>query len=343
MKRSVLALVTLLGLIAASTSAVASVTVSIPASRDAIVATPHKKNNDGSWSYGWIRKTTRSLIGFNIDPLEGRTVEDAYIKVYVAQNHFTASGTTIVAHPWEPSQGVEDWVEGGNLFNRFGYCSDLKYRVEAREYPPLADPTPRAREGATWRCSVDPDYLMPGINCPALSLARWSPMTPPEGQRGIHEGFRENIDARTMLVPAQNTTREKLADCGGNEPCDWDCNASLDCIKRTGTTVDQCWRSVRINVTKDVQEALVAVPDYDDVSWLIKRKDEQGEGAFHWFSREGALCNRGPDGATGLVNLFASVGKDSSALQPVLVVRVSGSTKPTIPVPEAHCGAYTNN
>lgn len=338
MKSSVGASVTFLVLVTVSASASASVTVSVPADRDAIVATPHKKNNDGSWGYGWIRKTTRSLIGFDIRALEGRTVEDAYIRLYVAQNHFTAKGTTIVAHPWEPAQQVEDWREGANLFNRFSYCGIAEYGEEAREYPPLDDPTPHAREGATWKCSVDDDYLRPGINCDPLAVppVRWSPMAQPEGQRGVHEGFRENIDARTAMNPRQNITTEEP--CGGSVPCPWDCHDSIACI-RNGGTADDCWRSVKINVTRDLQEAL-AIPGYRDPSWMIKRGDEHGEGAFHWFSREGALCNRGPQGTSGLVGLFQRAGKDSSALQPVLVVRLAGATPVAVPTPAVHCDAY---
>ncbi|MGH7788135.1 MAG: hypothetical protein ACRERC_14780 [Candidatus Binatia bacterium] len=96
MTRSAYALAATLSLCVAS-SATASVSVSIPDSREAILGAPHKKNNDGSWGYGWVRITARTLIGFDIDPLEGRTVENAFIKFYVAQNHFTAAGRVFVA------------------------------------------------------------------------------------------------------------------------------------------------------------------------------------------------------------------------------------------------------
>jgi len=336
---------TFLSLVAASAPAAGSVTVSIPTDRDAIVATPHKQNNDGSWGYGWIRKTTRSLIGFNIAPLQGRIVEKAEIKLYVADHQFTEEGTIIVAHPWEPSQQVPDWEEGSNLFNSFAYCKTADYMVPAQEYPTEAEnPDPMSRRGATWKCSVDPDYLTPGgdqdTNCPPGTPARWNPIVPPERQRGMHDGFRANIDARTMISPdPQNITieRPELQDMG--------CNESIECIKDENptkprpSTVDDCWRSVTINVTNDVQEAL-AIPGYVRPSWLIKRRHEFRRGAVHWFSREGAHCNKGPGGETGLFRLFGDRGKDSSALQPVLVVQLAGTTPVVIPTPAAHCNAY---
>jgi len=338
-------------LVATSVPAPASVTVSIPAERDAIVATPHKQNNDGSWGYGWIRKTTRSLIGFNIAPLQGRIVEKAEIKLYVAQHQFTMKGTTIVAHPWDPSQSasVSDWKEGSNLFNSFEYCDETEYAVKAKEYPTFADdPAVEARHGTTWRCSFDPNYLIPGgagNNCAPASLERWSPEAPPEGQMGIHEGFVANIDARTAMNPPQNTTTEKarLTSCA-SPPCNRRCAESIDCF-RNGGTVDECWRSITINVTQDVKDALL-IPSYNNPSWLIKREVEKDKGGVHWFSREGANCNgrRSPTSLpadnTGLFKLFYDRGKDSSELQPVLVVRLAGSTSPTIPPPVEHCDAY---
>lgn len=352
MKSSGRILFTFLLLVATSVPAPASVTVSIPSDRDAIVATPHKQNNDGSWGYGWIRKTTRSLIGFNIAPLQGRIVEKAEIKLYVAQHQFTTKGTTIVAHPWDPSQNgsVSDWKEGRNLFNSFEYCDNADYAVKAREYPTFADdPVASARHGATWRCSFDPNYLIPGggptNNCGLASLERWSPETPPEGQMGIHEGFMANIDARTAMNPPQNTTTEhaRLSSCA-SPPCNRNCRESIKCLI-TGGTVDECWRSITINVTKDVQDALL-IPGYSNPSWLIKRKVEKDKGGVHWFSREGANCNgrRGPtvppEATKGIFKLFWDQGRDSSELQPVLVVRLAGSTAPTIPTAVEHCDAY---
>jgi len=273
-------------------------------------------------------------------------VNKAEIKLYVADSQFTPEGTTIVAHPWEPSQQVPDWIEGSNLFNRFSYCNDASYVREAKEYPTDVPDRDPARRGATWRCSWDPDYLIPGgggNNCAPGARANWGPPKPAsEGKQVVQDGFRLNIDARTMLPEPENMTIEKpsprdLPRCFDSIACIKD----LDPTKPLPSTVDDCWRSITINVTHDVQEAL-SIPGYFTPSWLIKRKDEVGRGAVHWFSREGANCNGGRKDDTGIVDLFKDLNppKDSSALQPVLVVQLAGSTPVAIPTPAAHCGAY---
>jgi len=272
-------------------------------------------------------------------------------ELYVAQHQFTMKGTTIVAHPWDPSQSasVSDWKEGSNLFNSFEYCDGAEYAVKAKEYPTFADdPAVEARHGTTWRCSFDPNYLIPGgagNNCAPASLERWSPEAPPEGQMGIHEGFVANIDARTAMNPPQNTTTEKarLTSCA-SPPCNRKCRESIECLQNGGT-VDECWRSITINVTQDVKDALL-IPGYTNPSWLIKREVEKDKGGVHWFSREGANCNgrrtptTPPEANKGIFKLFWDQARDSSELQPVLVVRLAGSTTPTIPMPMENCDAY---
>ncbi|MGH7788134.1 MAG: hypothetical protein ACRERC_14775 [Candidatus Binatia bacterium] len=141
----------------------------------------------------------------------------------------------------------------------------------------------------------------------------------------MQKGFEQNISDRVAI--GENATTEKVDDCDqpvtDGDTCDPLCSASRACILQPGKTVDDCWRTVVIDVTTDVQNALGATPDYDNVSWLIKRDVESGEGAFHFFSREGAICIMG-----------------IQELQPVLEVQLSGSTVPTIPQPPDHCVAY---
>jgi hypothetical protein len=136
----------------------------------------------------------------------------------------------------------------------------------------------------------------------------------------------KNIDARILL--SQNITTERRSVCHDSAPCDSSCDDSIACM-RNGGTVDSCWRSITINVTQDVRDAL-AIPGYRNPSWLIKRQNEFGEGGVHWFSREG-ICNAG---------IAALLPGNPAALQPVLVVTLAGSMPVATPTPKQHCVAY---
>jgi len=328
--RYVIWTLTAMSLCTVQTVASAQIVKTFKVERDNLIEEAHKPNNDGSWGYGWIKVSQGAhnygLLGFDLRGLIALTdpvgqIVSATLILRVGQNHFAEDGKTYNIHRWDPSAGVSDWVEGKDRWDLFSYCSKSVWSRPADAI---------GGEGSTWTCSNDPAVRDGSVACatPTPGTTRqWAPAL----NGGVHAGFDPTPTTDTF---EKKQSTNPAADCPNLLPqyannCNPLCGNSLECLD-AGYSVEQCYRKVTFDLTGDVEQFVangVAHP-----SWLIKRADNSGAGAFHYFSREGATCILGNCGQGADYEKY----KD---LQPVLEVVLTDEPPGTIVDPPLHCEA----
>lgn len=332
------------------------------ASRDTMIPEAHKMNNDGGWGYGWIKVSQGAhnygLLGFDVSALlstDPETVLDpqadivsAKIRLRVAQNHFAEDGQEYYVYEWNTSESnpIEDWVEGYNRFDLFTYCSQSQWSRPAAQNDPQVPSGYAFGEGATWSCSNDLDTEDGSTACPAPTpnpAYDWD-VDPADG---VHLGFSLPATPLPVASPIasfvgkkryNDTDPQQAVYCGDlaadiKRDCDPLCAKSIACFQNgigsnpvqtpnpAWGTADKCYRTVEIDVTDSLRH--LVDEGVSDVSWLIRRKTNSGAGAFHYFSREGAVCVMG---ACGTITQ-----PDYRELMPLLVVQLATGVSPPSP------------
>jgi hypothetical protein len=302
---------------------------------DTIVEEAHKMNNDGAWGYGWIKLSQGAhnygLLQFDLSGLASSNLQSfdpqqdiasAKIVLRVAQNHLTQDGTIFDVHAWDltPDTPVVDWVEGDGRWDLFSYCNDSD----------LAKPSAETGvDGATWTCSDDAHIWDGNTTCPTPTpgtIIKWQP-----ADNGVQAGFDPTpvatiVEEKDYSDP-QNHCPALLTDL--QRKCDPLCSESKECIKTH--SADECYRTITIDVTQSARDAVSAGKTHP--SWLIKRETNTGAGAFHYFSREGALCILGACGQSPYIEHYRQ-------LQPTLEVVLKKPAPGAIVTPALHCSAY---
>lgn len=346
------------------------------ASRDTMIPEAHKMNNDGGWGYGWIKVSQGAhnygLLGFDVsglvagpsaEPLDPDTdILRAVIKLRVAQNHFAEDGQDYEVYAWrlELANQMQNWSEGTNRFDLFSYCSQSDWARPAAQNDPQAPAGSFAGPGATWTCSQDADTRDGSVACaPPVLETDWE--TVPESVERVPLGFSLAGAAPTPVAVFTGKKSYQPSDpsycqyCGTlasgiERNCNPLCGKSIECFQSTDphpdasrpelTAADVCFRTVTIDVSASLREFVNA--GVADPSWLIRRKTNSGAGAFHYFSREGAVCILGECGRAPSVGIPAGQPgffPDYRQLMPVLEVQLrAGVTPPaTIDTPIVPC------
>lgn len=270
MGRALLPLLAACTIVAAAATRAGAETVSLPVQRDTTIMEAHPRDNDGAWGYLWLKWNSargfenRVLVEFDLAPLAARAADvlSAAIVLRASDHTFPKRGTRIATHFMDPAAPVA-WSEGGRSFDHFTYCGrrDL-FRPSTGEGGP----------GATWSCEDDGgavDALGAASCAPAGAERPWRGGLLPAGDPDLPRGFRTLESASQVEVK-------------GFDPL---CRKALACFATSASP--DCWRSVALDVTADVREALAT--GVHAASWLV-RKVAVEAGAARFFSREGALC-----------------------------------------------------
>jgi hypothetical protein len=359
-------ILTLIGLFCCGVPAAAE-DVTFYAARDTMIPEAHKMNNDGGWGYGWIKVSQGAhnygLIGFDVaglistdpeqvlDPVED--IEKATIKLRVAQNHLAEGGQIYDVYEWrlEEANEIEDWREGYNRFDLFSYCSQSQWARPAAQNDPEVPDGYDFCPGAIWTCSVDNDTDDGSTSCPTPAASYEWDVEPADG---IHLGFAlapaSTPTPNPFPSPAasfygqkqyQDEDEDQDVYCGELDPeikrnCNPLCGKSIECFGTepvagaTPNPPERCYRTIEIDVTESLRRFVDA--GVGDASWLIRRRTNSGAGAFHYFSREGAVCILGECGRAPAPspNFFP----DYKQLMPVLVVDLKDGVSPPSPIVE---------
>lgn len=303
------------------------VTRVFPVVRDNVVEEAHKGNNDGSWGYGWIKVSQGAhnygLLGFDISSLSGMSgaqVVSAVLKLRVGQNHFAQDGKWYDIHRIDMNAPavLRDWVEGDDRWDLFSYCSHSEW---ARPAEAIGGP------GSTWTCARDSNVRDGSLAC-TTTAHKWDSSVNGAVQAGFIPTPSQSVFEK-KAYPGVGEAEDKCPELlVGNDDCNPSCGQSIACLDGGGS-VDECYRTVKVDLTEDVR--LFVDSGYWSPSWLIKRQDNSGAGAFHYFSREGAICILG--------NCQDPAEAPYWDLRPVLEVVLTAA--PALPLiePDIHCAA----